>query len=283
MKIYRVVPDSFATGKRLNANEKVSSEDIYYKMGYIPFSNKRARHDYNNLHCEDKQGKYFYLFAEDAIQEGRTLINVYHRLRADTFSVVEYDVPEDIIMKNIGYGDYTHDIMPLFLAETFIEKCDLGSSIITSDQVEKNEILRNLILVFTDSLKRIQEYGFYAYEDNDFYKEYFDVNSLSSINDEEKIKNAILNSCFYSTFLNQQRELILSSYITGKTLPVNMRFISHELGDWEEYSKYYQRLGVRCDFSKEHRAFKEELLNNIGKTDPDREQIKKLLKEKNYI
>ena len=120
MKIYRVVPDSFATGERLNANDKVGSEDIYYKMGYTPFSEKIGRHNFNTLNCENKQGKYFYLFAEDAIQEGSNLINVYHRLGVDTFSVIEYDMPEDIIMKNIGYGDYTHDIMPLYLIESFI-------------------------------------------------------------------------------------------------------------------------------------------------------------------
>lgn len=283
MKIYRVVPDSFATGKRLNANENVNSEGIYYKIGYISFSNKIARHDYNNLQCEGKQGKYFYLFAEDAIREGNSLINVYHRLRANTVSVIEYDVPEDIIMKNIGYGDYTRDIMPRFLAETFIEKCDFGSHIITSDQVEKEKILRYLILVFKDSLKRMHEYGFAAYEDSEFYKDYFDVNSLSSIDDDEKIKHALENSAFYHAFLNQQRELILSTYITGKTLPVNMKFISYELSNFDKYGEYYQTLGVRCDFSKEHREFKKELLYNIGKTNPDKEKIKRLLKEKKYI
>lgn len=278
MKIYRVVPDSFATGKRLNANEEVSSEDIYYKMGYVPFSNKPACHDYNNLQCKGKQGKYFYLFAEDAIQEGSLLLNIYHRLRAKTFSVIEYDVPEDIIMKNIGYGDYTLDIMPLFLAETFIEKCDFGSYIITSDQVEKEKILRYLILVFKDSLKRMQEYGFSAYEDSRFYKDYFYVNSLSSIDDEE-IKHALENSAFYHTFLNQQRELILSTYITGKTLPVNMEFISH----FDKDGEYYPTLGVRYDFSKEQREFKKELLYNLGETNPDKEKIKRLLREKKYI
>lgn len=280
MKIYRVVPDSFATGEKLNTDKKVCSEDIYYKMGYIPFSNKPTRHDYNNLQCEGKQGKYFYLFAEDAIQEGKALINIYHRLRADTFSVIEYDVPEDIIMKNIGYGNYTFDITPLFLAETFIEKCDLGSIVITSDQIEENEMLRNLILAFKDSLKRIQDYGSFAYEDYRFYRDYFFVSSLSSINDEEEIKNALVHSAFYRTFLNQQRELILSTFITGKTLPVNMGFVSHALSGFDEYSEYYQKLGIRCDFSKEHREFKEELLNSIRKPNPDKEKIRKLLKER---
>ena len=258
MKIYRVVPDSFVTGKRFNAHGHVSSEDIYYRMGYIPFLDELAHHDYNNLQCKNKQGKYFYLF-------------------------VEYDVPIDIIMKNIGYGDYTRGIMPLFLAETFIEKRDLGSSIITSDQVKENELLKKIILAFKDSLKRIQEYGSFAYADYQFYTDYFGIYDLSSINDEEIIKNALLNSNFYSAFLYQQCELVLSTYITGKALPVNIEFISHKLGGLEEYSKYCKNLGVRCDFSKEHREFKEEFLSNIKKENPDNEQIKKLLRGKNYL
>lgn len=283
MKIYRVVPDSFATGKRLNANGQVSSEDIYYRMGYTPFGDEPTHHDYNNLQCEDKQGKYFYLFAEDAIQEGHSLINVYHRLRANTFSVIEYDLPEDVIMKNIGYGDYTRGSMPLFLVETFIEKSDLGSSSITSNQVREKELLKKLMLVFQDSLKRMQEYGAFAYEDSRFYEDYFGVSDLSSITDEERIKEVLLNSEFYSSFLYQQCELVLSTHITGKTLPVNMGFISHKLRDCEERSKYYRNQGVQCDFSKEQHEFKEEILNNIRKPNLDREKVKRLLREKNYI
>ena len=62
-----------------------------------------------------------------------------------------------------------------------------------------------------------------------------------------------------------------------------MGFVSCALGGSDEYSEYYQNLGVRCDFSKEHREFKEELLNNIRKPNPDKEKIRKLLKERKYI
>lgn len=64
MKLYRVVPDSFVTDKRIDTNDKVCSEVFYYKMGYIPFSGKIGKHDFNNLNCENRQGKYFNLFAE---------------------------------------------------------------------------------------------------------------------------------------------------------------------------------------------------------------------------
>ena len=74
MKIYRVVPNSFLVGRRLGAQNKVASEAVYYKMGYTPFSGNLGNHDFNTLDCDNLQGKYFYLYAEDAIFEGNKLI-----------------------------------------------------------------------------------------------------------------------------------------------------------------------------------------------------------------
>lgn len=137
MKVYGGVPNGFMTVQRLDENEKISSEILYYKMEYIPFYSKMWKHDFNTMNCKDLQGKYFYLFAEDTIFEGNKLINNYHRLKADTCLILEYDIPEDIILKHIGYGDYTYDIRTLLLMETFIEKCDFGNNVILSSKIDK--------------------------------------------------------------------------------------------------------------------------------------------------
>ena len=64
MKIYRVVPSSFVTGKRMNSTELTGVEDIYYKMGYASFLGKRGFHMYNNTGASIKsEGKYFFLFS----------------------------------------------------------------------------------------------------------------------------------------------------------------------------------------------------------------------------
>lgn len=102
MKIYRAVPDSFVTGKKMNQHFLTGVEDIYYMSGYTSFLGKRGFHDFNNLVIDqNKDGKYFYLFAEDAIEEASKLIRGFHRLSMDTCSLLEYDVPEDMILKKL--------------------------------------------------------------------------------------------------------------------------------------------------------------------------------------
>ena len=49
MKIYRVVPRSFTTGRRINSTNLTGVEDIYYKMGFTSFIGKRNFHNYNNI------------------------------------------------------------------------------------------------------------------------------------------------------------------------------------------------------------------------------------------
>ncbi len=59
--------------------------------------------------------------------------------------ILEYDIPIDMIMKHIGYGDYTYDIMPLYLIETFIEKDDFDGTVISSDDIDEHEKQKHLI------------------------------------------------------------------------------------------------------------------------------------------
>lgn len=248
-------------------------------MGYIPFSNKPGNHDFNILNCQDLQGKYFYLFAEDAIFEGNKLIRGYHNLPNDTCLLLEYDVPEDIIVKHIGYGDYTYDIRPLYLMESFLEKGDIGSSLISSDEVSKTEKTDCIAELFQESLGILGEYGGYSYRDIEYYRDLFWKSDLTGLTEEE-IREVLLNSRLYYGFLNQKCELIASSFITGASAPVNMELISYELGSDGRISDYYQSKGVTCDLSKEHREFKKELLDTISSAGEDKEQIKRLLKNR---
>lgn len=282
MKIYRIVPDSFATNKKINSEKLTGVEDIYYKMGYTSFLGKRGFHDFNTLtNCREKEGKYFYLFAEDAILEGNNLIGGYHRLRMDTCLIVEYDVPEDIILKNIGYGDYTEGILPLHLVESYIEKSNLGTEIVTTDELSKELKLENLIESLNDSLSIMKEYKISAWDDVIFYINHFEVSSLEQIiNDNSKLKNAILSSSFYHAFINEKGTLIKSPYITGKIAPINMGYISKKLGNYNKIAEYYQNFGFNCDFTKEQEQLKKDLLYYLNQEKKDTEEIKHLLKER---
>lgn len=285
MKIYRVVPGTFTTGKRLNSTELTGIEDIYYKIGYASFLGKRGFHKYNNISASLKEeGKYFFLFFDDAVFEGSNLVGGFHRLRMDTCSIIEYDIPEDIILKHIGYGDYTRDIFTNHKVETFIEKSDLGSEIITTEDVEKEKKILTLIDVLKEDLKRIKEYGFSSFDDMDFYLQYFRTNDLLKLfDDEEVIKKGILNSPFYFKFMNEIGELVKSSYITKRIIPLNMSFLSRNLGSYERIADYYQAMGLDFRISKEHDEFKDELLYYVKNEEKDKEKIKTLLKEGKYI
>jgi len=283
MKIYRAVPNGFLTGARLDTNDKVGSEALYYEMGYTPFSENLGHHDFNTLDCENLQGKYFYLFAEDAISEGNKLILGYLRLRNDTCSILEYDIPADIVMKHIGYGDYSYDVFPLHLMETFIERDDFGSTVTSSNEISESEKLKYLMSFFKKSLETIDAYGYDSSYDLDYYRELFEVTDLLSITDKQ-IKQTLLHSEFYPTFLNQHHELVSSPYITGKILPLNMDFLRYGLhGNFDRIKEYYQNMGVRYEFSEEHREFKKELLNLISQSNQDKEKIKNLLETNKYI
>ncbi len=130
----------------------------------------------------------------------------------------------------------------------------------------------------------LKEYKSYlcADYDVDYYTNLLKGSSLSSLTEEE-LKQALLNSKFYTTFLNHHRELIKSPYITGKVIPVNMEFMSYGLKSFEKIREYYQNLGIRYEYSDEHEDFKKELINTMMKDNSNKEKVKKLLEEKKYI
>jgi len=285
MKIYRVVPSSFVTGKRMNSTELTGVEDIYYKMGYTSFLGKRGFHMYNNTGASIKdEGKYFFLFFDDALFEGCNLIGGFHRLRMDTCSIVEYDIPEDIILKHIGLGDYTEDIFANHKVETFVEKDDLNGEIVSTEDVPQDKKIITMTDILMDELKRIKEYGFSSFEDMDFYIDYFKTSDLSTlITDREKVKNAIEESLFYLTFMKEKGELVKTPYITKRIIPLNMGFISRNLRDYEKITEYYQRMGIDCRISSEHDDFKEELVYCVQNEEKNKQKIITLLKEGKYI
>ena len=285
MKIYRVVPDSFATNGRLNARELTGVEDIYYRMGYTSFVGKRGFHEFNTIvnHVKE-EGKYFYLFLEDAILEGHHLIGGYHRLRMDTFSVLEYDVPEEIIFKNLGYGDYTSDITKNLILETYIQKSDFASNTVSTTELSKEEKLKGILESFKESLVALNEFRFSSLDDIFYYKGLFCDERLDSvIQSPQRLEDVLLSSSLYLLFLREKGELIKSPYLTGKVIPVNLRYISRNLGGFDKAAEYFQNQGFQCDFSLDHKDFKKELLYQLDCDTIDQEKVKSLLKSKNYI
>lgn len=278
MKVYRVVPDAFLSNRKLDQKSLRGLEGIYYQGGYSSFVGKVKHHDFNSLAEEiNSEGKYFFLFAEDAIQEANYLIGSYHKINMDTCLVIEYDIPEDSIFKMLGYDDYSDDIQSIYLIESYVEKNDFGNPIITTDEIsteEKNEIL---IKSFNESLKRIIESQ--SFIDLIDYREYFGGKKLESIIDnEQEITKVLLSSSLYNSFMNERRQLIKSPYITGKAVPVSARFWDERFENTNELSDYYKNMGIDCNFSNEQQEYKKEILRYLYlDDDQSQEKAKQLL------
>lgn len=279
MKVYRAVPDSFLTNKKLEQKPLCGLEGIFYQAGYSSFVGKMGYHSYNNLAENIKdEGKYFFLFAEDAIQKASSLISSYHRLRMDTCLVIEYDIPEELVLKMIGYGDYTEGIFSTYLIESYVVKSDFGNSIITTAEIADDEKKEILIKALNESLKRALNCK--SYLDILYYYEYFDEKKLESIIDNrQEIARAIINSPFYKSFIDEKRQLIHSPYITGRVVPINIKFWDNELHNLSQIEAYYQNMGIDCNFSKEQKQCKEEIIYYLQQDNQDQEQIKKLLRQ----
>ncbi len=276
MKVYRTVPDSFVSNRKLEQKSLRGLEGIYYQAGYSSFVGKIGYHDYNNLSKDIKnEGKYFFLFAEDAIMEANYLISVYHKLNMDTCLVVEYDIPEELILKIIGYGDYSVDIQSLYLIESYVEKGDFGNLIITTNEIsieEKTEILINSL---NESLKRILECQ--SYFDMLDYIEYFGKKLESVIDNKQEIEKVLINSCFYNSFISEERQLIQSPYITGKVVPVNTNFWNSKFQNYDQIADYYQNIGIDCNFSEKQKQCKREILYYLQQDNQDKVKVKELL------
>lgn len=279
MKVYRVIPDVFVTNRKLDQKSIRGIEGIFYQAGYSSFVGEMGYHDYNNLAKDIKsEGKYFFLFAEDAIKEASFLIGGYHRLAMDTCLVVEYDIPEEIVLKMVGYGDYTDSINPFYLIESYVEKCDFGNSIITTNEISIEKKNSFLINALNESLKRILEcqslFDMFAYID------YFNGKKLESVIDnDDEIFKILINHSFYSAFINERRQLIQSPYITRKVVPVNMRFLNEKFQDENQIEYYYHNMGIDCDFSEYQNQSKKEILYYLQQDNPDKGKVKKLLQQ----
>lgn len=276
LKVYRVIPSAFFTK---GTDGRIFSEEIYYEMGYASFLGKSALHINNNLQCEGNQGKYFFLFFEDAVILGRNFLFQIYRICVDTFSIIEYDVPDDVLLKHIGCGSYSLlGGYPVFRIEAFIEEEDLGNSTVFSNQIEEDEKLRALESVFKDSLQTMVSYTHFVDREKKIFKDCFGVDDISII-DDDKINGIIAKSKFYSDFLNQSCALVSSDFITGKILPVNCNFLS---AICYRFEGHYNKL-VKCDLSSDHKQFKAELSEEICRRTISNDKIKMLLKARGYM
>lgn len=283
MKVYRTVPDSFYMKNISNGNDKRIFEDIYYRMGYISF-NQYIKHSYNNIYKklsdQEKCGKYFFLFLEDAIWNGLSLLSSYHDIHDNTtFMVLEYEVPDDLVLKHIGYGDYTRDILPNKVMECFITKDDIDNNNSSSTNISTEEKENGLIRAFENSLKNMGDNVWNLYSQYVFYQEFFNVDDLSEIiNNPNMLVEKLIDLPFYDAYMNKSSQIIKTPFITGKLIYVNYS---------DDYNQLVEKLeprNKRFDNFNDQKQFKNRLLYYSSEdTEEAKEEIKTLLKERKYM
>lgn len=284
MKVYRVVPDSFFMLNILKKfeNDPRTFEDIYYKMGYISFG-QNTKHSYNNIYRnlsdQERCGKYFFLFIEDAVWNGLVLLNSFHSIEQNyTFIILEYEIPDDLVLKHIGYGDYTRDIFKNYVMECFVTKNDITHNGLSYINISDEAKEKGLVCAFENSLSTIDEYAEAAYFENEFYKSFFNVDNLNEIIHEPNVLiKGLINSPFYEAYMNSQ--IIQTSFITGKLIYVN-DFVD----DYHQLIEKLESRDKRFDNVNDQNHFKQELMYYSEQdTEEAKERIKTLLKERYYM
>lgn len=290
MKLYRVIANSFLSKQRLEEVNPTGLEGLYYAMGYTSFRGEKGLHTCNNIYKSITEvGKYFFLFFEDALKYGAGLLNGLHCLNIiQSFTVVEYDIPIEIILKNIGYGDYTNSIIKTYAIETYINKSDIGEKQLTPEEISIEQRKAAIITFFQNTLRDLnifQEFSLYDYR---YYLEQFKEELWKVLENPDVMAKKVIDSPIFKSILTSPRDLIASPFITGTYLQINQvyyydKFIAYN--NDEKIKDYFRKSNICCDLSREQQSFKEELIYYAGfngnKKDP--ENIRKLLKERNYI
>ena len=283
MKVYRVLPyDKIRYEREILENYK-KLEDVYYSMGYIPFDVGNTVHTSNNIYKElpnksSEIGKYFFLYPEDAINNADTL-NYIHDINGSSIFLTEYEIPLELILKYIGYGDYSGDLFHKknYCLECFLTLEDLGYEIIDSQDICENLKMNTFIKSIDNLIKNGTSVIYYP----DFYRKIFNITNLNIMkNNPNIIKRHIKENPFLLEFIESDVSLIKCPFITDKIIQIDCEKLLLDCGSPKYIADYFKKYDIDVNFTKEHRLFKQHVLKYVGtnKQKKDKEMVRKLLK-----
>lgn len=134
MKLYRVVNNPFSTKNRLEEENCIQLESLYYQLGYIDFS---------------EEEKEFYLTKEDSINIG------YQKLKKidenmESFYQLEYDIPSSLIIKDLRKIERPYETLIVRMKRKEFKK--LPGIVKFRKQVSKREIEKALLSMLKETL-----------------------------------------------------------------------------------------------------------------------------------
>ena len=154
MKVYRIVPDILY---EFDSRDYRGPEGVYNLDGKFFYQCHEEKIDHQGCNSLspylEEESKFFYLFPEDAIKYGERVLRCWYA------RLVEYDIPEELVVANAGFGLYGYygDKEGPYAVETAIPCSKLGSN----DKYlysPKKEELEDLILKSYDESFNLHKY-----------------------------------------------------------------------------------------------------------------------------
>lgn len=120
-KVYRAVPSFIDTilkynelnSKYANMEAKLYENNIISFEPTPPFFRRNSEGALNTFSYRDEKFKGFFLFPIDAVKNPFSAIERYYYGNKE-WEVLEYDIPDEILLKYCGYGFYSGDALVEF-------------------------------------------------------------------------------------------------------------------------------------------------------------------------
>ncbi len=234
IKVYRVFQDHL---NFLLKSFSYHPDDLYYYLGCTPLYGEIRRGGDNTIGDRQREeGKYFFLFPEDALRCSPILLHDV----CYTAKVMEYEFPISTVFDNIGTGFYNQHYGCLFFGR--VTELIVCKSLIKGERISSEDI--------DDSLKR--EAAMKSYSDTlEIYK-YDDIWESWGVKDKSEVRE--LNETRLNTrigkFVNEKNQLIKSDEITGKVITIINRGRSQR-NDFDKNIELFAKKGIVLDYSDE--------------------------------
>ena len=246
MKLYRVLPDTYSikdnniVTKNFPGNHTYL-EGIYNKGGLTSLELDINKGMGSNSIGEKlkEPSKYFFIFPEDAINCAYILLPSCNFAR-----IVEYEIPDEIVLQNIGLGQYREDIV----IETAVGRSNFDGERFRYRNIPRDKHIDYILPYLKDTI--------------DMHKFRFDNNF--SITDEEILK--MYNENYYLDVLRYDCNSILtiSKYFTGNMYTFTNS--SRDIGFNKMHDmniEYLKEKGLTLDYSEEASKERHSLIENI--------------------
>ena len=184
------------------------------------------------------------------------------KLSSCSYMLAEYDIPVDLLAKNLGWGRYFEEQEYL---EFLIPKEKLVTSPIniTKTPSQKEEVFSKSFQDTIITLKQALADDTTDFNTMDTFQLFFKYKKLLN-NDDKKVQSTIQTSPLYRAFLENNQEVYESSYLTGNYFYVHDGDISRII-DYDGIYDIFDEKGffISEDCRKKSKTEEKELLKDL--------------------